>query len=122
MKKRSSGMPSNVERVLGSYQNNREAVAKWAALVAIAWSAVVLAMSMIAPLVPMAVKLSMPPVLIGAVAWGTARSVRARKPALYGMAAVWFCLIVVFISQVQYYSLLSNAKIEKSGTQTEQTR
>ena len=30
-------MPSNVERVLGSYQNNREAVAKWAAIVAIAW-------------------------------------------------------------------------------------
>ena len=38
------------------------------------------------------------------------------------MAAVWFCLIVVFVSQVQYYSLLSNAKIDKPGTQTEQTR
>jgi hypothetical protein len=122
MKKRSSGMPSNVERALGRYQNNREAIAKWAAVTAIVWSTVILAMSMSAPLIPMAVKMSMPPVLIGAVAWGTARSVKARKPALYGMAAVWFCLIVVFVSQVQYYSLLSNAKIVKPSTQTEQTR
>ena len=115
-------MPSTVERLLGRYQANRESVAKRAAITAVVWSVVVLALSMNAPWVATAVKLSMPPVLIAAVAWGTARTVRARKTGLYAMAAVWFCLIVVFISQVQYYSLMAGAKIVKPSTQTEQTR
>jgi hypothetical protein len=79
-------------------------------------------MSMSIPLIPMAVKMSMVPVLIAAVAWGTARGVRARKTGLYAMGAVWFCVIVVFISQVQYYRLMGASNIVKSSTQTEQTR
>lgn len=115
-------MASSVERALQRYQDNRESVAKWAAVVAVAWSAVVLAMSMSIPLIPMAVKLSMPPVLIAAVAWGTARSIRARKTGLYAMGAVWFCVIVIFISQVQFYRLLGATKTVEPSTQTEQSR
>jgi hypothetical protein len=120
MRKRSSAESSTVERLLLQFQNNRVAVVKLASITAVVWSVVVLALSMYAPMVATAVKLSMPPVLIGAIAWGMARSVRARREGLYAMGAVWFCLIVVFISQVQYYSLLSTAKIETPSTQTEQ--
>lgn len=115
-------MASSVERLLLRYQDNRASIAKWAAVVAIVWSAVVLAMALYIPTIFVAVKWSMPPVLISGVAWGTARSVRGpRKSALLPMAAVWFCLLVVFVSQVQYYRLVNATKSAAPSTQTEQT-
>jgi hypothetical protein len=126
-------MASSVERLLQRYQDNREPIAKWAAILAMAWSGVVLVMSLVIPevmtasgstfspqLILTAVKLSMPPVLIAGVAWGTARSVRARKTGLLTMGAVWFCVLIVFVSQVQYYRLVAGAGIVKPATQTEQ--
>lgn len=115
-------MASSIERRLGWYQEHREAVARWATIVAVAWSAVVLVMSMSIPLIPMAVKMSMVPLLIAAVAWGTARSIRARKTGLYAMGAVWFCVIVIFISQVQYQRLVNAPGVVEPSTQTEQSR
>lgn len=115
-------MASSVERLLLRFQDNRESIAKWAAVIAVVWSIVVLAMSLYIPTILTAVRFSMPPVLIAGVAWGTARTVRARKTGLFTMAAVWFCVFVVFISQVQYYRLVSGAKIVSPSTQTEQSQ
>lgn len=115
-------MASSIERLLHRYQENRLPVAKWAAILAIAWSAVVLIMALYIPTIFAAVKWSMPPVLISGVAWGTARSVRGpRRATLLPMAAVWFCLFVVFVSQVQYYRLVTATKSVSPSTQTEQS-
>ncbi len=100
-------------------------VAKWAAIVAVAWSTVVLVLSVYSPeAILLAVKLSMPPVLIAGVAWGTARSARARRVAFWSMMALWFCLIAVFVSQVQYNGAVANNQIQivKPGSQTEQSQ
>lgn len=113
-------MASSIERLLIRFQDNRESIAKWAAVVAVVWSVVVLVMALYIPTILTAVRFSMPPVLIAGVAWGTARSVRARRTGLFAMAAVWFCVLVVFISQVQYYRLVGGANIVQPGTKTEQ--
>lgn len=115
-------MASSIERRLGWYQEHREAVAKWATIVAVVWSLAILVMSMITPLLPTAVKMSMVPLLIAAVAWGTARSIRARKTGLYAMGAVWFCVLVIFFSQLQWNSYVVKSKQSGTSTQTEQTR
>lgn len=111
-------MASAVERFLQRYQDNRESIAKWAAIIAGVWSLVVLVMSLYIPTILMAVKLSMPPVLIAGVAWATARTVRARRTGLLAMGIVWFCVIVVFISQVQYYRLVNATQSGDASSQS----
>lgn len=118
-------MASSIERLLLRFQDNRTSVAKWAAIVAGVWAVVVLAMALYIPTIFTAVRYSMPPVLIAGVAWGTARSVRtpeSRKTGLFAMGVVWFCVLVVFVSQVQYYRLVNATNIVSPGTQTEQSR
>jgi len=129
-------MASSIERLLLRFQDNRASIAKWAAIVAIAWAAVVLVLAVMPEvmirmgsdvnpqLILTAVRYSMLPALLAGVAWGTARSVRssgARRANLLAMGAVWFCLLVVFVSQVQYYRLTVGADKERNSTQTEQT-
>jgi uncharacterized membrane protein len=120
-------MASSVERFLQRYQNNRASIAKWAAIAAIAWSLLALAVLVYGTAsgnfsaMGVSVKLVMPPVLIAGVAWGTARSVRgSRRDTVLPMGAVWFCLIVVFVVMFQYNSVVFAPTNKSPGTQTEQ--
>jgi peptidoglycan/LPS O-acetylase OafA/YrhL len=119
-------MGSSVERLLQRYQDNRAAVAKWAAIISIVWALVALALVMYgsasgqASLVFFGVKFVMPPVLISGVAWGTARSVRgSRRDTLLPMGAMWLTLIVVFVVMIQYNSVVYTSKQNAPNKQTE---
>lgn len=117
-------MASSIERALLRFQDNRIPIAKWAAIVAFVWAGALLVMALYIPTIFTAVRYSMFPVFVAAVAWGTARSVRrpeARKTGLFAMGVVWFCVIVVFVSQVQYYRLVNATNTVAPSSQTQQT-
>ncbi len=123
-------MASSIERAVIRFQDSRLSIAKWTAVLAIAWSAVTLVLCFYSPAsILLAVKLSMPPCMIAGLAWGMARTVRApearteaRKMGRLAMGALWFCLIVVFVSQMQYRGAVASGdiKIATPSSQTEQ--
>jgi hypothetical protein len=115
-------MASSVERLLTRFQDNREPIAKWIAIVAIGWACVVLVMSLNVSTIFLAVRYSMPPALLAGFAWALARTVRARRTGLLGMTALWVCLIVIFISQIQYQRLVSAPNVIKQDTQSQQSQ
>lgn len=113
-------MASSIERALLRFQDSRLSVAKWVAVAAIALAAVTLALCFYSPAsILLAVKLSMPPCMLAGLAWGMARSVRApearlqaQKVARLAIGALWFCLLVVFVSQMQYRGAVANGDIK----------
>ena len=116
-------MASSVERLLTRFQDNREPIAKWIAIIAIAWACVILVMSLNVSTIFLATKYSIAPALLAGFAWALARTVRARRTGLLGMTALWVCLIVVFVSHIQYQRLINAPDvIIKQDTQSQQSQ
>lgn len=109
-------------KYLTIFRENYVPISKWTSVVSIALTGVVLVMTFSIPLAGTAVRWSLIPVLLAAAAWGLANQARHRGRKLFAILALWISLGGVAWAQIQYYSLLQGATIEKSPTQSEQQK
>jgi hypothetical protein len=107
-------------KYLSYFKANYVPISKWTSIASIALSVVVLAMTFSVPLMGLAVRWSLIPVLFAAAAWSIANQAKHRGRKLFAILALWISLGGVAWAQIQYYSLLQGAQIEKVPAQTQE--